>query len=130
MTRSLILAALVALSASYSSDLNAYDANGNTALMVAAAHGDVQQVQNLIDQGAEIDARGRIGNTALIYAAQEGHTEIVETLIEAGADINVYNDYRATADNLAKGHGHRDIAKTLEAVILQATNATQDKSHI
>lgn len=134
--KTLIFLALVAIastanaSETCSSDINAHDVYGNTALMVAAADGDFAQVQSLLEKGAHVDARGRIGNTALIYAAQEGHVDIVKILVDAGANIAAQNDYRVTAGSLAKGYGHRDIAAALDMVTMQADHSTQKTNHI
>ncbi|MFT5086063.1 MAG: ankyrin repeat protein [Candidatus Latescibacterota bacterium] len=130
--KTLLFAAFVAFAANASaSDLsNRQDVHGNTALMVAAATGDVELTRTLIEAGAEVDARGRIGNTALIYAAQEGHAGIVKMLVKAGANITAHNDYQVTAGNLAKGYGHRDIAEMLETVTLQAAHEMQQSSRI
>jgi len=131
--KTLFFATLVALATTAGAtqtDINAQDINGNTALMVAAAQGNVAQLQSLIEKGAEVDARGRIGNTALIYAAQEGHVDVVKMLVDAGADIAARNDYKVTAGSLAKGYGHRDIAETLETVTLQAAAEMQKSNRI
>ena len=90
------------------------DANGNTALMIAAAMGDTTAVRSLIKDGANVNATGRIGNTALIFAAQEGHNQIVELLVAAGADIDAANDYGSTARKLAAGYGHRAMIELFE----------------
>lgn len=91
------------------------DANGNTALMAAAAYGDTYQVRRLIKAGALVNARGRIGNTALLYAAQEGHIEIAHLLIEAGADARAANEYGSTPRSLALGYGHADLVELIDA---------------
>ena len=93
--------------------IDAADANGNTALMIAAAHGYTEIARLLIDSGADVDARGYIGNTALIYAAQEGHAEIAQLLIDGGADASARNQYGSSAPKLAVGWGHGEVAQVL-----------------
>jgi hypothetical protein len=92
------------------------DADGNTALIVAAAYGDKDRVRALIDCGVAVEARGYIGNTALIFATtQEGHDEIAQMLLVVGADPDVSNDYGTTARKLAIGYGHRTISVAIDA---------------
>jgi len=93
--------------------IDAADANGNTALMVAAAHGYTDIARLLVDRGADVDARGYIGNTALIFAAQEGNAEIVQLLVDRGADPDARNQYGSSAPRLAVGWGHGEVAQVL-----------------
>ena len=52
--------------------------------------GDIDEVKELIDQGAEIDVVYEGGPifTSLIWASGNGYTDVVEYLIEKGANIN------------------------------------------
>src|SRR5688572_553650 len=56
-------------------DLNARDAEGNTALHIAALNHDRAAVDALLAAGAEVDARNAEEATPLLYGA--GHAEIV-----------------------------------------------------
>ena len=80
-------------------DPNATDANGRTALMRASQEGHVDIIELLLDQGADVNARGALldaqdnmGWTSLNRAAHNGHAEIVERLITAGADVQIRDD--------------------------------------
>jgi len=72
------------------------DANevGYTALMAAAAKGNVPLLETLLKAGANVNAAtsrkvsSARGGTALIYAAEQGHSEIVKRLVLAGANVN------------------------------------------
>ena len=116
----LIVATFAAFASTAAAEIT--DAHGNTALMVAAATGDTTAVEQLIDDGAEVNAQGRIGNTALIYAAQEGHTRVVEILVEAGAAVEMRNDFNATAYKLALGHGHSRIVEIIESAPIRTSS--------
>ena len=54
-----------------------YEANdnveGRTPLMLAAFRGDAAAVLNLLESGADVNARDRDGDTALMFAAFRGH---------------------------------------------------------
>ncbi|MGY8827777.1 MAG: ankyrin repeat domain-containing protein [Candidatus Latescibacterota bacterium] len=93
-----------------------HDADGNTALIVAAAYGDKDRVRALINRVVAVEARGYIGNTALIFATtQEGHDEIAHMLLAAGADPDASNNYGTTARKLAVGYGYRTITAAFDA---------------
>ncbi|MCE7007196.1 ankyrin repeat domain-containing protein [Kibdelosporangium philippinense] len=89
-------------------------------LMAATAAGDLINVQVLLANGAEVDARYPVLNgfndlhTPLLVAARDGHTEIVRALIAAGADINATEPtFGAVPLHKAVYNGHADITKIL-----------------
>jgi hypothetical protein len=57
-------------------------------LTLAAASGDLSEVQITLDRGAPVDGRDRAGKTALISASKNGRKEVIELLLAKGADIN------------------------------------------
>lgn len=77
--------------------LNIKEMAGTTAIMIAAALGHINILQELINAGADVNEVGSGGNTALIYAAREGQTESVEILISANADVNAKDAFQNTA---------------------------------
>ncbi|MFA5292087.1 MAG: ankyrin repeat domain-containing protein [Phycisphaerae bacterium] len=87
----------------------------NTQLIQAAKKGDLAAVQNLLDSGADVNAKRNIdGVTALIWAALNGRTEVVKLLLEKGADVNAVSDSGLTALDAAKTQGHTDIVQILK----------------
>ena len=66
-------------------------ADGTTALMWAAHHGDLELVQRLIRAGADVAAVNEFGTSALLEAAAIGSEPVVEALLDAGADANSAN---------------------------------------
>jgi ankyrin repeat protein len=60
----------------------------------AAVAGDVELVEMLIANGADVDDRDVHGYTPLLLAIQAGHTHIAKVLISNGADVNT----RAASD--------------------------------
>ena len=57
-------------------------------IVTAVVVGDAEGVQRFIDDGYELEARGKDGGTILHLAALLGSAEVVEVLLEAGADPN------------------------------------------
>lgn len=73
-------------------DIDIPDAKGLTALHWASAYGQINSVQLLITNGANIHKTGPDGETSLLFAASGGHHEVVKLLINEGADVNHQDD--------------------------------------
>ena len=91
------------------------DDHGLTALMFAAAAGDLEMAHLLLENGAPINARTDVGTTALMFASAEGHVEMVRFLVENGADIHIQNGHNYTALSLAEERGHQEVADFLRS---------------
>ena len=87
---------------------NSRDRNGRPALTVVAIQsrytpqvlngGHYPETANeLIQAGADVNARGPDGETALMCAAQSGQVQIVRALLQAGADITLKDKNGRTA---------------------------------
>lgn len=48
----------------------------------AAWEGDIGLIEQLLEQGEDINAKDEVGKTALIYAASRGHVGLVEVLCQ------------------------------------------------
>jgi ankyrin repeat protein len=71
-------------------------------------------VECLLDQGADIEARGeKEGDTAPIWAASKGHMEVVECLVDRGADIEARSVDGFTALTVAAHHGQQGVVECL-----------------
>lgn len=79
----------------------------------AVKRGDGQLVVELLEGGANVDARDRYGQTALMLAAHAGRREVVETLIAYRADLNVTAKFGLSALMLGLIAGHAEIALLL-----------------
>jgi len=55
----------------------------------AAREGDVAAVADLVDDGADLDARDHNGMTALMQAMWRGHAAVATLLIERGSDLAI-----------------------------------------
>src|SRR6185437_9667158 len=67
------------------------------ALSFAAANGNMQIMNLLLDHLADVEHRDRFGDTALHWAALNGQTEAVKRLLAANAGINDQNGQGVTA---------------------------------
>ena len=94
-------------------DINARDDHGRTALNLAAAHGDIDQVKLLLDKGANVNAKDSDGATPLHAAARKGHLAIAELLVARGADVNAASNNGATPLHLAGAYGNMGLADWL-----------------
>jgi len=91
----------------------------------AIRKGDLDEVRQLIEEGANIDTKDETGATPLHWAADASHTGIAELLISKGADVN------ATAnDGFRPLHFAANAGSTMMAELLinegAAINATEN----
>ncbi|XP_073242544.1 ankyrin repeat domain-containing protein 45-like isoform X2 [Porites lutea] len=79
----------------YSTDpsqaLNKRDAEGKSALDIAAMLGRKEMVRELLERGADINSQTKRGYTALHRAATWGHPDCLKVLITNGADLQICN---------------------------------------
>ena len=88
---------------------DAVDAQGNSALHCAAAIGDAELCERLIEGGATVDARSRAGASPLRLAAAGGHVAACMVLLAHGADPE-----RVSADQLASDEARQLLAMCAE----------------
>lgn len=91
--------ALAALAQAPHIDLEAVDAKGQSALMLAALAGHLPSVEQLLGRGAKVD--GTSPWTALHYAAAQGRTEVARTLVLHGANLDARSANGTTPAMLA-----------------------------
>ena len=82
-------------------------------LLHAAAVGDLEAVNYLVEKQADPNAAGEYHQTALMLAASNGHSQIVEFLIQSGADVNAVDAVLQTALMLAASKGHYHVVRLL-----------------
>lgn len=85
------------------------------ALPKAAAQGNLELVQQLLDAGADVNNSDVWGHTPLISACWSGHKEIVQILLERGADPNATTPRGLPAIHFADKVGHPEIVELLKA---------------
>eukprot|EP00003_Mantamonas_plastica_P031538 TRINITY_DN8255_c0_g1_i2.p1 TRINITY_DN8255_c0_g1~~TRINITY_DN8255_c0_g1_i2.p1 ORF type:complete len:2544 (+),score=1029.55 TRINITY_DN8255_c0_g1_i2:319-7950(+) len=83
-------------------DVNASNADGNTALHLAVLHGSsLKCVQILADGGCDMESRNHDGDTVLHVACSQGIGEIVEYAVMKMSNLNIKNTHEQTALHLA-----------------------------
>lgn len=94
-------------------DIDLINANGDTALYLAARHGHVDALHALLAGGADINKANPKQYSPLYIAATHGHLQIVNALIAAGADINQPNATGTTPLIIALYNQKEEVVKTL-----------------
>jgi serine/threonine protein kinase len=105
---------------------NIKDAQGQTALMKAAANGHIDVVKELLDPGkglkeiriaaiVEVNEIDDKSETALMKAAENGHEDVVEALLRHnGIAVNLRDDKGQTALAKAKAKKHPKVIEKLQ----------------
>ncbi|MGC6366879.1 MAG: ankyrin repeat domain-containing protein [Candidatus Marinamargulisbacteria bacterium] len=89
------------------------DTYKRTPLHIAAKEGNLDNVQALIKDGADVNAKDEDKKTPLHIAAEEGNLDIVQALIKYGADVNAKDEDEETPLHIAAEKGCVDIVKAL-----------------
>ncbi|UCE64809.1 MAG: ankyrin repeat domain-containing protein [Nitrospirota bacterium] len=84
-------------------------------LSSAAAQGDLELVQQLLEEGADVNGTDAWGHTPLMSASWAGHKEIVQVLLKRGADVNATTRLDWTALRFAEKLSHPEIVALLKA---------------
>ena len=109
--------ALVKRSIEQRAELEIKNADGETALIIAAWYGSPEIVTLLLENGANINAQDNAGYTAIAKASSLGvgrHYEIVEILIQACANLNLKTKEGKSPFLLAVLNGHVELGNVLK----------------
>ena len=82
-------------------------------LMSSIARGDRGALGELLEAGADANARDRWGATALYHAAAKGDEATVRLLLAYGADTNKTSDVGNSPLMAAAGRGHVAVVRLL-----------------
>jgi len=93
---------------------NLADAKGNTLLMLACYHQNLDTARMLLEYQAEVDHRNHRGQTPLGGAAFKGYEDIVALLLAHGADIDADNGAGMTPLMFAAMFGRSRVVAQLQ----------------
>jgi len=79
----------------------------------AALEGYLPRIKELLEQGADVNAKNGLGWTPLHYAAEKGYLEVVRLLVEKGANINARTKLGMTPLHWAAEKGHLYVVRFL-----------------
>jgi TonB family protein len=99
-------------------DLDAADAEEETALMHAVREGHDEIVEMLLEAGADVDRQNQRGETALHLAARHGRTASARLLLHAGADFELRDSEARSPLYRAVENRRADIIEMLQAAAL------------
>ncbi len=85
------------------------------ALIDAAGAGDIAKVQNLLQQGADVNEKNKNGFSPLILACLFGKSDVAKVLLDKGANVNIQDDGGMAPIILAAGNGNVPLMKILLA---------------
>lgn len=94
---------------------NTSDSSGRTAMMYAAATGNVEIIEMLAKNKANVRLKDKQGNSALSWAATSGHEEAVDALVQIGAVINDPDRQGTTPLMMAARRGFDGVVRLLLA---------------
>ncbi|CAM8932755.1 unnamed protein product [Rhodiola kirilowii] len=84
-------------------------------LLFMACRGDVQGVEDLLNDGVDVNSIDLDGRTALHVASCEGHVEVVKLLLSRKANIDARDRWGSTAAADAKHYGYVELYNILRS---------------
>ncbi len=86
---------------------------GSTPLMLAAANGQIEMMEYLLAQGADINEKDNLGDTALNYVVSRNQLAAAKFLVNRGARVVSQRDDGISSLMQALQIGTPDMARTL-----------------
>ncbi|HEV8188954.1 MAG TPA: ankyrin repeat domain-containing protein [Pyrinomonadaceae bacterium] len=95
-----------------------------------AGSGDLEQLDELLSQGADVNAADRTGVTAIMRAAYHGQLAMVRALIGYGADPTAKDRSGLTALMMAEYGGHEEIVDALRPFAARGQREVASKPRV
>ena len=87
--------------------------NLNSQLLLISKNGTPEEIELLINQGADVDTVTQNRTTPLMIAAQYNNAEAVKAFIENGAELNIQNKTGNTALHFAASNNSSDVVMAI-----------------
>jgi uncharacterized protein len=94
-------------------NVNAQDARGRTALLVAVEGHHLESAKVLLDAGADVNVQDLKMDSPLLLAGAEGTVDIMKLLLKAKPDFSLYNRFGGTPLIPAAERGHVEMVRLL-----------------
>ncbi|MDT7042205.1 ankyrin repeat domain-containing protein [Candidatus Nitronereus thalassa] len=94
-------------------NVNAQDARGRTALLVAVEGHYFESAKVLLKAGADVNVQDDKKDSPLLLAGAEGTVDIMRLILQAKPDFSLYNRFGGTPLIPAAERGHVDMVKLL-----------------
>jgi len=91
------------------------------ALLYVAGTGNLGIARNLLDQGVDVNFRGKENNTPLMEAAYAGNVEMVKFLLSRGADVSAKKHDGATPVTLSSNQEISNLFKNVTDLVATAS---------
>ncbi|MCR4556007.1 MAG: ankyrin repeat domain-containing protein [Alphaproteobacteria bacterium] len=108
---------------------DAVDESGNTLLHVAVTNNNIEIIEFLLKNNADLNIKNEVGNTALHNAVMQENLSIVSLLLEHKAKPNLGNQGGTSPLMLAANIGNLNILKTLIEHGSQVNATNHDKNN-
>ena len=84
-----------------------------SSLAIASWLGLVYVVEEILNEGADVNAQGGLLSNSLQTASSRGHYQVIQLLLESGADVNAPAGRYGTALQVASFNGHYQVVQLL-----------------
>ncbi len=109
--------------------VHARDSAGDTALSWAAWYGNIEAVEWLLNNGADINMPGVRNRTPMGWAAEGGRKETIALLLERGADPSLKDDEGNTPAMTARIRNFPDVVALIEGKVAERLAAETAKKN-
>lgn len=82
------------------------------AIVCASSRGRVEEIEYVLERGANINAITHVGTSALWQASYHGYLDVIKFLLQAGLDINQHGGH---AVQIASSNGNLEVVQLLVA---------------